>query len=135
LPELTENISAAHEGKPYKKLAIFSGHDTSLQPVLSAMQVSIGEYPGYASYVHYLLTKVILELYKDKKKTGEGYVRLLYKGTPMQVPACSPTGAHHPSSPTLCTYEAFMGRVREMSISEKEYAKLCEAAVILPDWD
>lgn len=57
LPEWTHNIAEAQAGRHYQRLSIFSGHDTTLQPVLSSMQVHIGEYPGYASNVILKLKK------------------------------------------------------------------------------
>jgi acid phosphatase len=51
LPEWTHNISEAQAGRNHKRLSIFSGHDTTIQPLLGAMQTHINEYPGYASNV------------------------------------------------------------------------------------
>jgi hypothetical protein len=52
LPEMTAKIRDAVEDMPSKvKLAIFSGHDSTISPLLSAFKVFNYEYPGFASNV------------------------------------------------------------------------------------
>lgn len=66
----------------------------------------------------------------------QGYVRMLYKGSPVAVPACQTIGKHHPESKIMCTYDAFMGRVRAMSLDTAEYDAVCKTdQVVRPDWD
>lgn len=61
---------------------------------------------------------------------------MLYNGRPVQVPACENLGKHHPDSSMLCTFDAFMERVKEMSITDEEYKSICKSdKEIIPDWD
>jgi hypothetical protein len=55
LKEWTADIVDCKEKKPFSRLAIYSGHDTTLAPVLVAMQAPVDEYPGYASNVNIIL--------------------------------------------------------------------------------
>jgi hypothetical protein len=61
---------------------------------------------------------------------------MLYNRKPLQVPACKPFGKHHPESETLCTFEAFMGRVNEMSLTAEQQHECCKSDKIeLKDWE
>lgn len=144
LPEWTAPMVQAAKAsmnkasKPQQKFAIFSGHDATIEPVLAAMETQQTRYPGYASNV-LLFTQIILELFK---KQNESYVRMLYDGTAVDIPACAPQGKHLTGVPSMCTLEAFMYQVNSMTPTKTSklikggYDTFCNSTVqIEPDWD
>ncbi|XP_059177214.1 2-phosphoxylose phosphatase 1-like isoform X2 [Physella acuta] len=51
---------------------LYSGHDTTVSPLISALELEDGVWPGYAS-------RIVFELYK-KQSTGEHVIRILQNG-------------------------------------------------------
>ena len=56
LPEMTSHLVQSQQGTQTNKIAIFSGHDSTLQPLLSALQIPQQEFPQYSSNVNLLFT-------------------------------------------------------------------------------
>ncbi|KAI8904140.1 histidine phosphatase superfamily [Gorgonomyces haynaldii] len=124
LKEWTKHLVRKANGQQAPKLAVFSGHDTTIQPLMGAMQVNRPEYPGYAS-------NVTLELYRENQ---EHYVKMLYNQKPLNVPVCQGAGKHHPSDTTLCTLDAFMERVNKLSSGD--HHTICQTDEKMEmDWD
>lgn len=63
------------------KLLLFSGHDTTLVPILNAFQQWNGIWAMYASQMQF-------ELYQSKS-TGSYSMRITYNGEPVMVPGCT----------------------------------------------
>lgn len=42
------------------------------------------------------------------------YLRLLYNGQPLRIPACAGQGNHHKDDDTLCTLNAFLVAVEKL---------------------
>ncbi|TPX35249.1 hypothetical protein SmJEL517_g02253 [Synchytrium microbalum] len=102
------------------KLAVFSGHDSTVGPLLSAFRVFDGRYPPFSCMM-------TLELFaEEKKKTQEHFVRVLYQGQPQKIPQCQTSGNHHSNGDTsLCTLEAFNKVMNDMI--PQDYEKECES--------
>jgi acid phosphatase len=83
-----------------------------------------GPWPAFTSNIR-------VELYKDTAQTSffkspKHYVRLLYQGEPMKVPACAAAADHHPSSNgELCTAEAFSKALQRYAIGRDEWRSEC----------
>lgn len=75
--EITDNLHAILDNKSYKKLALFSGHDTTLMPLLATIDVFDGTWPPYASMV--ILEVHRLNLQDETFSSGHAF-RLLYNG-------------------------------------------------------
>jgi acid phosphatase len=59
---------------------------------------------------------------------------MLFNGDSLKIPACSAVGNHMPGMPDMCTFDAFMARVEEMSI--KDFDQQCKTdQVVTIDWD
>lgn len=52
MPEWIENLSAVAAGTDDTRITLFSAHDSSIGPILSAMEVVPEHFPGYGSNVH-----------------------------------------------------------------------------------
>lgn len=97
------------------KLAVFSGHDSTIAPLLGAFQIGDGRWPPFAS-------NIAIELVEDVKQ-HEFYVRARYNGKTKNLPACQNSGDHHPDDTSLCTFSAFMTRIQE--VIPKDYDAEC----------
>ncbi|KAI8928218.1 histidine phosphatase superfamily [Entophlyctis helioformis] len=141
--EMAAPIASAAKGdRSASKLAVFSGHDSTLVPVLAAFNAFDGRFPGFASYIS-------VELFQDRLRQPlwrrmlgasmwsqpQQYVRMSFNGVPRVIPACAPKGSHRPGEPALCTLDAFMKEVER--ITPKDYPGMCNASKerAVPDWD
>ena len=107
---LLDNMQAVISGNaPMPKFMLFSGHDTSVGPLLAALGVFDGTWPPYASHVS-------LELYVNSS-TKAAYVRTLYQGDVVVVPGCS----------DFCSFSTFSG-ILSRSIPTN-YAQACKIHV------
>jgi len=82
------------------KMAIYSGHDTTLMPLLSAFQIWDGIWVPYASVASF-------ELWQSSA-ANRFYVRVIYNGKVMQVPGCDNT---------LCDYETFAAVANKITLT------------------
>lgn len=105
LKEILQQINASVSGKPVQKFLLYSGHDTTLIPILVALQVDNGVWPPYASMI-------LLELYDVG---GKYMVRVIYNGKVLQLPFCG--------SRTLCDFETFSNYMSTVTPSDP--AKQC----------
>ncbi|KAJ3219632.1 hypothetical protein HDU67_000120 [Dinochytrium kinnereticum] len=126
--DLGEMMGAAVVGKKegwwgereVPKLAIFSGHDTTLGPLLS----SLGIFSGANRHIPDFRANLAVELMSrprrlswvsqtlgwiggGKEVTEDHFVRVRYNGRPVRLPGCSGMGSHYLGDPTVCTFEAF----------------------------
>lgn len=74
---------------------LFSGHDTTVAPILSAFGVYSGEWPPYASHMEF-------ELFKDKTNSSY-FVRMLYNGNAQIIPGCNDE---------FCPFPVFQSKAR-----------------------
>ncbi|KAI8070942.1 phosphoglycerate mutase-like protein [Gongronella butleri] len=101
-------------GEDKLKLAVYSGHDTTIAPLLIVLGAFDKRWPPFGS-------SIIFELYKGNqnkggwfgKKQSDHYVRVRFNDKVVALPGCAENGKHHDSGDaTLCTLEAFMDIVR-----------------------
>jgi len=95
-----------------KKMLIYSGHDSTLVPLMCALGLYDNQWPPYASYL-------VLEIVAKKGTGGEGdtrYVRALYNDEvrPLFGEA------------DLLPYDEFEARLQGVLITEEEYSAACE---------
>ena len=86
---------ASSDPSDYKRLVMFSGHDTTIMPFLAALLGDgwDGQWAAYAALV-------TIELY-DTVVAGGFLFRLIYNGKVLTVPGCSPAG-------TLCNVNVLL---------------------------
>ncbi|KAI3657019.1 hypothetical protein MP638_007291 [Amoeboaphelidium occidentale] len=97
------------------KLAIYSGHDSTIAPLLGAFQINDGRWPPFAS-------NVVIELFEDSNDR-ENYVRMKYNGSIVHVPFCQNDDLHHKKDKSLCRLKVFFD-LMEQSIP-KDFEKEC----------
>ncbi|KXS12800.1 phosphoglycerate mutase-like protein [Gonapodya prolifera JEL478] len=109
------------------KLAVWSGHDTTLGPLLVALRVFDGKWPQFAN-------NLVFELFEQNptppssflsRSQSRHYVRLLYNQNPLNLPYCAAPDQHHPSDPAMCTLEAFLEGVKAVRVTDSAWAKEC----------
>lgn len=104
--ELIANIEAFVKGVEMPKFLVFSGHDTTIGPLLATLQAYDGQWPPYASHMEF-------ELWNNK---GEYYVQVKYQGEPLLLSGCSDA---------LCPLSEFMAHVEP--IVSVNYGQACLA--------
>ncbi len=93
-----------------RKLLVYSGHDSTLVPVLCALKVYDNQWPPYASYL-------TLEMVTHKT-SGARFVRALYNDESVAM-----LGQRE----MLLPYETFINRLQALSIDNENYLLQCEA--------
>ncbi|KAJ3338856.1 DNA-directed RNA polymerases I and III subunit RPAC1 [Gonapodya sp. JEL0774] len=130
--------NTAATGRESAKLAVWSGHDTTLGPLLFALKAWDGKWPEFANHI-------VLELFEETNQTTSQspswmsaffqtptprhYVRLLHNKRPLNLPYCAAPPQHHPSDPATCTLEAFLEGVKGVRITDAAWTKECEQFV------
>lgn len=111
---LLKNMEDFAEGqKPSEvKISLYSGHDTTLLPLLSSIGIDCSTWPPYAA-------NVIFELYrKNEGRKVEYFVKVLYNGQEQYI-------SHQRS--TMCPLDIFIKSMDSVRVSRQEYAKLCRS--------
>ena len=88
------------------KLLIYSGHDTTLLPVMCALNIYDGNWPPYASYV-------TLEFVKSKINNKK-YVRAIFNDQEMKI-----FNQEH----IYCPIDLFYERFNKLSLTQEEYLR------------
>eukprot|EP00761_Pharyngomonas_kirbyi_P008379 gb/GECH01008390.1/.p1 GENE.gb/GECH01008390.1/~~gb/GECH01008390.1/.p1 ORF type:complete len:414 (+),score=73.68 gb/GECH01008390.1/:1-1242(+) len=78
--ELINNMEYSFK-HPNPKFRLYSGHDTTIGPLLGALGIYNNTWPPYTSHI-------VLELFKDARKS-EYFVRVKYNGKERILPGCS----------------------------------------------
>lgn len=96
MTEVLTDLQKAVDGAPPYKFMLYSGHDTTILPVMSALGVPLETEPGYASNLSF-------ELLKDGKDFS---VRVRYNGKDVILP--------DNGGKNTCTFENFKQRVQTL---------------------
>lgn len=80
-------------------VSIFSGHDTTIVPLLYALGIEDSTWPPFAA-------NVVFELFRERAAPTQHYIRVLYNGVPARLRGCS-RAAHVPSDGSLYEYAGF----------------------------
>ncbi|GAN09533.1 phosphoglycerate mutase-like protein [Mucor ambiguus] len=87
------------------KLAIYSGHDTTVAPLLIILNAFDDRWPPFGS-------AILFELFKQKE-SDQHFVRVKYNENTLELPGCQAKGDHKQGDKSLCTFEAFKRIVRD----------------------
>ncbi|EXX70764.1 uncharacterized protein OCT59_020543 [Rhizophagus irregularis] len=102
------------------KFAIYSGHDSTLAPLIATFNAFDHRWPKFNSHL-------ILELFESKEEFSSAqdnhYVRVRYNDKILELPACQNDDKHHPKDKSLCTLKAFLTLVD--SHIPKDYIREC----------
>ncbi|KAF7731246.1 hypothetical protein EC973_000662 [Apophysomyces ossiformis] len=103
-------------GEDGYKLAVYSGHDTTVGPLLIILGGFDMRWPPFGS-------SIIFELFKQKGSSGwkglfskqeDHYVRVRYNNKVLELPGCADKGNHHANGDkSLCTLDAFKKIVKD----------------------
>ena len=107
--ELLADITVAEQQD--QKLLIYSGHDSTLVPILCALNIYDDTWPPYASFLSIEFVKRV--------STNEKFVRVAFNDREQKILNLDTT---------LCPYEVFHERLTAMSLSNDEYAEECYSA-------
>lgn len=110
------------ETKLPPKLAIYSGHDTTVAPLLMALGVWDMHWPPFGS-------NVTFELFQHSSKPQDHYVRLKYNQLPLTVPECARPDNHYEGDTSLCKVNVFLEMMKKVAIPLKEYKNVCSTPV------
>ncbi|KAI9030950.1 histidine phosphatase superfamily [Phycomyces nitens] len=102
-----------------RQLAIYSGHDTTVGPLLIILGGFDERWPPFGS-------SVIFELF-EKESVGwfntktEHFVRIRYNSKLLELPGCAGPKDHLDEDKTICTLEAFQKIVKDSVPDDWEY--------------
>lgn len=95
-----------------KKVFIFSGHDSTLVPVLGVLGVLEKNWPPYSSYL-------TLEI-AISKSTKSKYVRAIYNDKELIMSVIENNNS------IWCPYDKFIDRLKAMSLTNEQYKQICD---------
>lgn len=88
---------------------LFSGHDSTLVPVLCALGIYDNNWPPYASYL-------TIEIAESTTTAGELFVRAIYNDQEMRISSCDSM---------WCPYAVFQQRLARFALTPEEYVAGC----------
>eukprot|EP01118_Nematostelium_gracile_P017605 TRINITY_DN7581_c0_g1_i1.p1 TRINITY_DN7581_c0_g1~~TRINITY_DN7581_c0_g1_i1.p1 ORF type:complete len:388 (+),score=98.97 TRINITY_DN7581_c0_g1_i1:31-1194(+) len=112
LEEIDDHIQEKIDGKSDLKLIVYAAHDTTVGPVLAALDVFDWKWPPLAS-------NVILEVLEDKK--ADHFVRMTYNDRLLTIPECGTP---------ICPYSKFKEILRKLV--PKDFEQECKSK---KDWE
>ena len=111
------------------KFAIYSGHDSTIGPLIIIFNAFDHRWPKFNSHL-------TLELFESKEKSEKSlfsklfssaqdnhYIRVKYNDKILELPACQNDDQHHPNDKSLCTLKAFLTLID--SHIPKDYIQEC----------
>jgi len=111
LKEFLQNMQLSVDGNSSVKMRLFSGHDTTLMPLLRALGLEESFWTPYGA-------NITLELYEDTMKNNKAdhFVRILYQHEERLVPGCDGI---------MCPIEKFRDVVSKYILDDDEYVRKC----------
>ncbi|XP_041060076.1 2-phosphoxylose phosphatase 1 isoform X1 [Carcharodon carcharias] len=93
------------QGKKDEIFALYSAHDVTVAPLLSALGIPDASFPRFGA-------RIIFEIWQNGKDKRQNFIRILYNGNDVtfQTSFCSGHKAH--SKHLLCPFENFLNFVR-----------------------
>jgi hypothetical protein len=100
--DLTPGMAASLTDPSAPKFSLFSGHDTTIAPLLGVLQLPLLAWPPLAS-------QIVIELYRHAQ-TSDAFLRIIYNGKVVLPPFCTPENGH-----SLCTWREWEAHVRAVN--------------------
>ena len=123
LSEIVQHMGKVAQGETNTVFHLFSGHDSTVEPIAAAINISDGHWPRYAS-------RIVFELYSTmKKKEKVMLIRVLYDGevTTHRLPGCSEN--MYKDDLGLCEFSYFHDYITRDFLKDfghdGDYKKLC----------
>ncbi|KAM4771933.1 2-phosphoxylose phosphatase 1 isoform 2-T2 [Rhinophrynus dorsalis] len=123
-PLLNQTANRMHriaEGKMAETFALYSAHDVTLSPVLSAMGLKEARFPRFAA-------RLVFELWHDPEKKKEHYVRVLYNGEDVTFQTSFCRDHQRRSTQPLCPLRKFINFVQKemiLALNSTSYFDAC----------
>ncbi|KAI3653154.1 hypothetical protein MP228_002579 [Amoeboaphelidium protococcarum] len=126
LTSSSTNKNGNNLGQDELKMAIYSGHDSTLGPVLGMLKLDDDRWPAFASNLTFELLQDTSQVQQQSSKSPSSslYIRSKYNGVIRQLPFCQAKGKHHPKHKDLCTLDAFFDRMEQ--VIPKDYKQECK---------
>jgi len=121
--ENTTSSNSTREGHIHgSKMLLYSGHDSTMVPLLGAIGLYKGDWPPYASY----LTLEVARLKKDKSAAvdphgaaGHMYVRAVYNDVERVMEGCD--------GGMWCRYDLFKAQLSKTAWTYSQYQRECHS--------
>lgn len=107
-----DNIQNVVKGENNAKMQMYSAHDSTVLPALSALGLDVKEWPPFGA-------DLILELYEDSDKNH--YVQVKYLGKPQIVRGCDKE---------FCPLDKFLEEISPFAISQEEFQEVCHSNIL-----
>lgn len=120
--EIAHRMYAQATGGTPTKFVLYSGHDSTVDPLASALDIGSGIWPKYAS-------RIVLELYSQ---SGQSFLRVLMDGSVVTSDMKFCRGRMSNTDLGLCKLEHFLEFVNReslASIHESDYALACQKLI------
>lgn len=107
LYRIAKSMNSAVSNSAVQSFHLYSGHDTTISPVITALELEDAVWPGYA-------TRLTFELYQ-RRSTGEHFIRVLQSGKVVtsQVVFC-----RHKTEGEFCQFTYFYDFVMGVNLQE-----------------
>lgn len=112
MKKFLDNIKDTVSGKSKVKMHMYSGHDTTIMPILAMLNLEVNEWPPFGA-------DIIFELYEDADK--KHYITVRYLGKPRIVRGCDKE---------LCPLDQFIDTLSPYQIDEKEFNDVCHSNIL-----
>ncbi|XP_051841618.1 2-phosphoxylose phosphatase 1 [Antechinus flavipes] len=93
------------EGRKEEIFVLYSAHDVTLSPVLSALGITEARFPRFAA-------RLVFELWQDGEKPTDHFIRILYNGVDVTFHTSFCQEHHKHSSKPMCPLEDFVHFVK-----------------------
>lgn len=111
--EVLRHLEEAASGDAKHQMYLYSGHDTTIMPVLRALGVDVDRWPGYCS-------NIIFELWEDSAGSQpKTFVRVLYQQKPLKFPGSDEDGC-------IDLRDLQRGTFGQHATTAEEYEKACK---------
>ncbi|CAL8468369.1 g7909 [Coccomyxa elongata] len=112
--QIVGRMAAAANGANTSPLFMYSGHDTTIMPILATLGVQLKDWPEYVS-------NVVFELWERKTEEGQSkhYVRVLYNKEPLSL-------AKHPQGEPIELEEFEEVYLKPYIVSAQQYREECK---------
>lgn len=115
------SIRLLGQGLTKEKLILYSGHDTTVEPFMTVLGIADGSWPKYA-------TRLVFETYSKSVDGQKQYFnRFLLNGIDVTQKVIFCRDGSKLTKEKLCPFDNFMGFIRKVYPSGKEYEKQCHS--------
>ncbi|KAK2538275.1 Pxylp1 [Columba guinea] len=105
LNQTVHRLQRIAEGKKEEVFVLYSAHDVTLSPVLSALGITEARFPRFAA-------RLVFELWQDGKRPKEHFIRILYNGADVTFQTSFCKDYYKRSSKPMCPLEKFVNFVK-----------------------